>query len=216
MPLNRRPILADFEIPLAGAMAHDPAEQNLTNLLVEWRRGDQAALERLIPIVYDELRRVASARLSHEGSDTLQTTALVHEVYLRLVDLDRMTLRDRTHFFAMAGRLMREILVDHARRRHALKRGGDVTVLGLDGVDAGAENNVIEVLALDEALTELAALDERVGRVVELRFFAGLSIAETSDALGVSSATVERDWTVAKAWLLQRLSPSVHDSGSNR
>jgi RNA polymerase sigma factor (TIGR02999 family) len=140
----------------------------------------------------------------------------VHEVYLRLVDLDRMTLQNRTHFFAMAARLMREILVDQARRRHALKRGGDVTVLGLDGVDAGVENKVVEVLALDEALTELASLDERVGRVVELRFFAGLSIAETADALDVSPATVERDWTVAKAWLLQRLSPDVHDAGANR
>lgn len=187
-------------------MCPDSAERDVTNLLVEWRGGNQAALERLIPIVYGELRRVASARLSNEGSHTLQTTALVHEVYLRLVDLDRMTLRNRTHFFAMAARLMREILVDHARRRHALKRGGDVTVLGLDGVDAGAENNLVEVLALDEALTELASLDKRAGRVVEMRFFAGLSIAETADALDVSSATVERDWTVAKAWLLQRLS----------
>jgi RNA polymerase sigma factor (TIGR02999 family) len=197
-------------------MSGDSAERNVTNLLVEWRRGDQAALERLIPIVYGELRRVASARLSGERSHTLQTTALVHEVYLRLVGLDRMALQNRTHFFAMAARLMREILVDHARRRHALKRGGDVTVLGLDGVDAGAENKVVEVLALDEALTELASLDERVCRVVELRFFAGLSIAETADALGVSSATVERDWTVAKAWLLQRLSSDIDASGGNR
>ena len=192
-------------------MPRDSGERNVTDLLVEWRRGDHAALDRLIPIVYDELRRVASARLRSEGSDTLHTTALVHEAYLRLVDLDRMTLRNRTHFFAMAARLMREIVVDHARRRHALKRGGDLTVLGLDdvddGFDAGAENKVVEVLALDQALTELASFDERAGRVVELRFFAGLSIAETAEALDVSSATVERDWTVAKAWLLQRLSP---------
>jgi RNA polymerase sigma factor (TIGR02999 family) len=197
-------------------MPQDSADRSVTNLLVEWRRGDRAALDRLIPIVYGELRRVASARLSGEGSHTLQTTALVHEVYLRLVDLDRMTLENRAHFFAMAARLMREILVDHARRRHALKRGGDVTVFGLDGVDPGAENHVVEVLALDEALTGLARLDERAARVVELRFFAGLTIAETADALGVSAATVERDWTVAKAWLLQRLLPGVHDSGSGR
>ena len=188
-------------------MAGDSAERNVTNLLLEWRRGDRAALERLIPIVYGELRRVASARLRSERSQGLQTTALVHEVYLRLVDLDRMTVQNRTHFFAMAARLMREILVDHARRRHAIKRGGDVTVLGLDAVDAGVENKVVEVLALNEALTELASLDERLVRVVELRFFAGLSIAETADALDVSSATVERDWVVAKAWLLQRLWP---------
>jgi RNA polymerase sigma factor (TIGR02999 family) len=197
-------------------MHRDSGERNVTDLLVEWRRGDHAALEHLIPIVYDELRRVASARLRGDGSDTLQTTALVHEAYLRLVDLDRMTLRNRTHFFAMAARLMRQIVVDHARRRHALKRGGDLTVLGLEGVDAGVENKVVEVLALDGALTELAALDARASRVVELRFFAGLSIAETAEALEVSAATVERDWTVAKAWLLQRLAPDVHDSGGDR
>ena len=197
-------------------MPDDAGDSNVTNLLVEWRRGDQAALERLIPIVYSELRRVARARLGNEGAHTLQTTALVHEAYLRLMGLDRMTLQNRTHFFAMAARLMREILVDHARRRHARKRGGGVTVLGLNGVDAGVENNLVEVLALDEALTELALLDERLGRVVELRFFAGLSIAETSDALGISSATVERDWTVAKAWLLQRLSADAHGSADNR
>jgi RNA polymerase sigma factor (TIGR02999 family) len=197
-------------------MPRDSAEPNVTKLLVEWRSGDQAALERLIPIVYGELRRVASARLRSEGSHTLQTTALVHEAYLRLVDLDRMTLQNRTHFFAMAARLMREILVDHARRRHALKRGGDATAIGLDGVDAGVENKVVEVLALNEALTDLASLDDRLARVVELRFFAGLSIAETADALDISSATVERDWTVAKAWLLQRLTPDVHASGDDR
>jgi RNA polymerase sigma factor (TIGR02999 family) len=185
----------------------DSTKRSVTNLLVEWRSGDRAALDRLIPIVYDELRRVASARLRREGAHSLQTTALVHEVYLRLVDLERMTLQNRTHFFAMTARLMREILIDHARRRHALKRGGNVTVLGLDGVDAPVENHVVEVLALDEALKELAVLDERLARVVELRFFAGLSIAETSEALDVSTATVERDWTVAKAWLLQRLAP---------
>jgi RNA polymerase sigma factor (TIGR02999 family) len=182
-------------------------DENLTNLLDEWRRGDEAALARLIPIVYEELRRVASARLRNEGSDhTLQTTALVHEAYLRLVGLDRMTLQNRTHFFAMAARLMREILVDHARRKHARKRGGDVAVVGLEEVGAGAETPLVDVLALDQALTDLAALDERLCQVVELRFFAGLSIAETAEALEVSPATVERDWTVAKAWLLQHLS----------
>ena len=192
-----------------SARSDDP---DVTNLLVEWRRGDEAALARLIPIVYDELHRVASARLRSERSDhTLQATALVHEAYLRLVGLDRMTLQNRTHFFAMAARLMREIVVDHARRKQALKRGGGATAVGLDDVGEGAENTIVDVLALDEALTDLAALDQRLCRVVELRFFAGLSIAETADALDVSSATVERDWTVAKAWLLQRLSPT----GSN-
>ena len=196
--------------------AADSDDQDVTNLLVEWRRGDEGALARLIPIVYGELRRVASARLRKEASDhTLQTTALVHEAYLRLVGLDRMTLHNRTHFFAMAARLMREILVDHARRKHALKRGGGVTVLGLEDVAAGGETAIVDVLALDEALTDLASFDQRLGRVVELRFFAGLSIAETAEALDVSDATVERDWTIAKAWLLQRLSspPSPDPAG---
>lgn len=138
---------------------------------------------------------------------TLQTTALVHEAYVRLVGLDRMTIHNRTHFFAMAARLMREILVDHARRKNAQKRGGGVTMVSVDEGAAGAESEVVDVLALDQALTDLAALEDRLCRVVELRFFAGLSIAEAADALDVSSATVERDWTVAKAWLLQRLSP---------
>ena len=192
-------------------MSSSSDDRDVTVLLGEWRRGDEAALERLIPIVYQELRRVASARLRGEGSGhTLQTTALVHEAYLRLVGLDRMTLQNRTHFFAMAARLMREILVDHARRKNAIKRGGGVTIVGLDDVAPGVENAFIDVLALDEALTALTSLDERLCRVVELRFFAGLSIAETADALDVSSATVERDWTVAKAWLLQRLSPPSH------
>ena len=202
------PILAQVDVRFPRPMSQQSGDQNVTNLLVEWRRGDEAAFARLIPIVYGELRRVASARLRSEGSDhTLQTTALVHEAYLRLVGLDRMTLQNRTHFFAMAARLMREILVDHARRKNAQKRGGGVTMLSLDEVAAGAEREPVDVLALDQALTDLAALDERLCRVVELRFFAGLSIAEAADALDVSSATVERDWTVAKAWLLQRLSP---------
>jgi RNA polymerase sigma-70 factor, ECF subfamily len=191
-----------------------PPDGDVTQLLAEWRRGDGAALARLIPLVYAELRRVASARLRHEAPNhTLQTTALVHEAYVRLVGLERMTLRDRTHFFAMAARLMREILVDHARRRDAQKRGGGLTMLALDDVAAGAESGIVDVLALDEALTELHALDERLCRVVELRYFAGLNIAETADALDVSSATVERDWTVSKAWLLRRLSSPPQQNG---
>ena len=201
------PILAQLDVPFPRPMSQD-SDQDVTSLLIEWRRGDEAALARLIPIVYGELRRVARARLRGEGSDhTLQTTALVHEAYLRLVGLDRMTLQNRTHFFAMAARLMREILVDHARRKNALKRGGGVTMFSVEEVAAGAESCVVDVLALDQALSDLSSLDERLCRVVELRFFAGLSIAEAAEALDVSSATVERDWTVAKAWLLQRLSP---------
>jgi RNA polymerase sigma factor (TIGR02999 family) len=187
-------------------MSAPPDDHNVTRLLLEWRRGDEAALARLMPIVYNELQRVARARLRNEQSDhTLQPTALVHEAYLRLVGLDRMAPQNRAHFFALAARLMREILVDHARRKKALKRRG-VTMHGLDALATGSENALVDVLALDEALTDLASLDQRVSRVVELRFFAGLSIADTADALAISTATVERDWTVAKAWLLQRLS----------
>lgn len=183
-----------------------PGDPDVTRLITDWRRGDESALARLIPIVYDELHRVASARLRDESAaHTLQTTALVHEAYLRLVDLDRMTLNDRTHFFAMAARLMREILVDHARRKNAQKRGGGVTIVSLEDVGVQADQ-MVDVLALDEALIALAALDPRLCRVVELRYFAGLSIAETADALDVSSVTVERDWRIAKAWLYKRLS----------
>jgi RNA polymerase sigma factor (TIGR02999 family) len=187
-------------------MSDQPGDQDVTKLLADWRQGDQGALARLIPIVYRELRRVASARLRNEGPNhSLQTTALVHEAYLRLVGLDRIMLQNRTHFFAMAARLMREILVDHARRKNAVKRGGGIAVLGLDQVEAGTGPTSVDVLALDEALVALTEVDQRLCRVVELRFFAGLSIAETADALEISSATVERDWTVAKAWLLERL-----------
>jgi RNA polymerase sigma factor (TIGR02999 family) len=195
-------------------MADPPGEPNVTALLVEWRGGNEAALAQLIPVVYEELRRVASARLRSERSaHTLQTTALVNEAYLRLVGLDRIALQNRVHFFAMAARLMREILVDHARRKNAAKRGGGATMLQLDEVAAGAENVVIDLLALDEALTDLASFDERLCRVVELRYFGGLSIAEAADALGVSSATIERDWTIAKAWLLRRLSSQPPPEG---
>ncbi|MFN2445554.1 MAG: sigma-70 family RNA polymerase sigma factor [Vicinamibacterales bacterium] len=189
-----------------------PRETDVTRLLAQWRGGDRAALEQLVPLVYQELRRVARARLRGEGVDhTLQTTALVHEAYLRLANLNRMTLSDRGHFFAMAARLMREILVDHARRRNAAKRGGGATKVDLDHdhVAHDLTTPLVDVLGLDEALTALALFDERLGRVVELRFFAGLSIAETAAALGVSPATVERDWTVAKAWLHQRLTAGV-------
>jgi RNA polymerase sigma factor (TIGR02999 family) len=178
----------------------------VTTLLLNWRNGDKGTLDRLVPLVYDELRRVARARLKAERGHSLQTTALVHEAYMRLVDLDRMTIHSRTHFFAVAARLMREILVDHARRRLAGKRGGDIILVGLDEVSPAAKTSTVDLLALDEALDQLTLVDERLCRVVELRFFAGLNIDETAEALEVSTATVERDWAVAKAWLHARLS----------
>jgi len=188
----------------------DPRLQEITGLLRSWRQGDGAALDHLIPLVHDELRRVARAhfRREHPGH-TLQATALVHEVYLRLLDVDRLTLNDRTHFFAVASRLMRQILVDHARRKRADKRGAGVTMMSLDDVSPGAETSIVDVLALDEALEALSSRDVRQCRVVELRLFAGLSIDEAAEAIGVSAATVERKWAMAKAWLYQRLSVSV-------
>jgi RNA polymerase sigma factor (TIGR02999 family) len=179
----------------------------VTALLLKWHEGDKAALDRLVPLVYDELRRVARGRLKAERGQSLRTTALVHEAYLRLVDLDRLTIHSRTHFFAVAARLMRQILVDHARKRLAGKRGGGVTIVGLDGVSPASEPRAVDVLALDEALDQLTLVDPRLCRVVELKFFAGLNIDETAEALDVSPVTVERDWVVAKAWLFQRLSP---------
>jgi RNA polymerase sigma factor (TIGR02999 family) len=188
----------------------------VTGLLLSWHQGDAAALDRLVPLVYDELRRVARVHLRREPpGHALQATALVHEVFLRLVDVDRMTLKSRTHFFAMSARLMRQILVDHARRKRADKRGGGATVISLDEVaQAAAQASGVDVLALDEALDVLSSFDARQCRVVELRFFAGLNIPEVADALGVSTATVEREWVMAKAWLHQRLSaPSIPSPG---
>jgi RNA polymerase sigma factor (TIGR02999 family) len=184
--------------------------QNVTELLLSWGEGDTAALDRLVPLLYDDLRRVARGHLRRERpGHSLQATALVHEVFLRLVDVDRMTLKSRTHFFALSARLMRQILVDHARRQRADKRGGGATVIGLEeatGAAAPTSTSSVDVLALDEALDALSSFDVRQCRVVELRFFAGLNIPETADALGVSTPTVERDWAMAKAWLHQRLS----------
>jgi len=181
---------------------------DVTALLAKWRHGDRAALDALVPLVYEELRRVAHARLRSEpAGHQLQTTALVHEAYLRLVDVNRMAVDSRTHFFALAARLMRQVLVDSARHQRADKRGGGATMLTLDQASAlGASPNVVDVLALDAALDDLAALDERLCRVVELKYFAGLTIDEAAAALNVAPATVERDWAVAKAWLFARFS----------
>jgi RNA polymerase sigma factor (TIGR02999 family) len=188
----------------------DAQTHEVTVLLRCWRQGDIAALDRLIPLVHDELRRVARSHLRRErAGHTLQATALVHEVYLRLVGLDRMTLNNRTHFFALAATLMRQILVDYARRKQASKRGGAVTMNSPDKVSPTSRMSIVDVLALDQALDALSTRDQRQCRVVELRFFAGLSIDETAEAIGISPATVEREWTMARAWLYRRLSGST-------
>jgi RNA polymerase sigma factor (TIGR02999 family) len=182
---------------------------DVTGLLIKWRQGDRAALDALMPLVYRELHGVAAGRLRGErAGGSLQTTALVHETYLRLVDLNRLTVENRVHFFAVAARLMRQILVDQARRAQADKRGGGQTMVTLEGDSPASTPNIVDVLALDRALEELAAMDERLCRVVELKFFGGLTIDETAGALDVSSATVERDWAVAKAWLYDRMTPA--------
>lgn len=189
---------------IAVSRRHD-----VTELLRSWRQGDAEALDRLVPLVHAELRRVARSHIRREGpGHTLQATALVHEVYLRLVGLDRLTLNDRTHFFAVAAKLMRQILVDHARRKRADKRGGGATMMTLNDVAPASQASMVDVIALDQALDALCARDARQCRVVELRFFAGLSIDETAQAIGVSPATIEREWVMAKAWLHRRL--SVH------
>jgi RNA polymerase sigma factor (TIGR02999 family) len=185
---------------------NDHANHDVTGLLIKWRHGDKAALDTLIPLVYGELRRVASARLRRErAGGALQTTALVHETYLRFADLHRLTLDNRIHFFAIAARLMRQILVDHARRARAEKRGGGAPTIAIDGLSPSRTPDIVDVLALDKALEELTSVEERLCRVVELRFFAGLTVGETAEALNLSTATIERDWTVAKAWLYDRL-----------
>jgi RNA polymerase sigma factor (TIGR02999 family) len=174
--------------------------------LVRWRAGDREALEALMPLVYDELRRLAHHYLRQERSDhTLQSTALVHEAYLRLAGQNPPQWQDRAHFFGIAAHLMRQILVEHARSRAAAKRGGNAPRLALDSAAALPQQTDVDVIALDRALEELSGLDAQQGRIVELRFFAGLTIEDTSEVLGISPATVKRDWTTARAWLYRAM-----------
>jgi RNA polymerase sigma-70 factor (ECF subfamily) len=187
-------------------MRAELAANDLTGLLIEWARGDKAALDQLTPLVYDEIRRIAHRYVKHEREgQTLQTTALVHEAYLRLAGSQRVDWQNRAHFFAVTAQVMRHILIDHARRRQYVKHGGEVQRVTFDAVTREAammsQPRAAELLALDEALTELAKLDPRKSRVVELRYFGGLSLAETADVLEVSAMTVRRDWRAAKAWL---------------
>ena len=183
-----------------------PSEPDITGLLVAWRAGDRTAVDRLFPLVYDELRRIAHRQLGRERPDhTLATTALVHEAYLKLVDQTRAQLTDRAHFFAVAARAMRRILLDYARRHRAAKRGGAQAQVSLDDTALAADQRADTLVALDEALTRLAEVDERLSRVVECRFFGGLTEEETAVALAVTARTVRRDWVKAKGWLAQAL-----------
>jgi RNA polymerase sigma factor (TIGR02999 family) len=182
----------------------------ITQILSQWSAGDAAAATRLIPMVYQELRRLARQYLGRERADhTLQPTALVHEAYLRLAEQKRARWENRAQFFAVAGQLMRRILVDHARAHAAAKRGAQAEHIQLEDALIPVKERSAELLALDDALTQLSALDNRKSRVVELRFFAGLTTDETAEAMGLTSATVRRDWTFAKAWLHKTINRST-------
>jgi len=185
---------------------HREPSSPVTELLVRWRGGDREALEELMPLVYEELRRLAHHYLRQERSDhTLQSTALVHEAYLRLAGQNPPQWQNRAHFFGIAAHIMRQILVEYARGRRAAKRGGNALTLTLDEAVALPRGIDVDVVALDQALSELSDLDPQQGRIVELRFFAGLTIEDTSEVLGISPATVKREWTTARAWLFRAI-----------
>ncbi len=185
-------------------MNTEPAD--VTQLLLAWNNGDRGAFDLLMPLVYQELRRVARRHMrAEDAGHSLEATALVNDVYIRLVDQKRVNWQNRAHFFGAAARIIRRLLVEHARARHRLKRGGDALKISLNGeinVRAAVD---LDVVALDEALSRLAKLDPQQERIIELRFFAGLSIEETAEALNISPATVKRDWTTARAWLYREM-----------
>lgn len=190
----------------------DETQQEITARLIAWNSGDTAALDDVIHAVYKELRRMAGRylRLEHPGH-TLQPTALVHEAYLRLIDQTQVSWQNRAHFFAVAAQMMRRILVDHARTKQRDKRGGSARTLSLDEVLDVVKGREADLVALDEALESLTGIDPRKGRVVEMRFFGGLSVDETAEVLAVSPQTVMRDWKLAKAWLYKELKSAAHD-----
>lgn len=182
---------------------------DVTQLLLAYAGGQRQALDRLMPVIYDELRTIAHRHLGRaDAGHTLTTTALVHEVYLKVVDASRVRIRDRGHFFAMASRAMRQVLIDHARGRNAAKRGAGQVPLSLSEGALVTDAQADRLLALDDALTRLEAIDPRRCRIVEYRFFGGLTIRETGDVLGISPATVKREWVVARAWLNRELDAS--------
>jgi len=184
--------------------------QNVTQLLIGWSNGDKEALDALLPLVYEELRKQAARYLRHERpGHTLQTTALIHEAYLKLVDQKNVHWQNRAHFFGIAAQLMRRILVDHARTKKRAKRGGSDIRVSFNDANLMGQARDLDIVALDEALTRLAELDEQQSRIVELRFFSGLTVEETAAILAISPATVKRDWSMAKAWLHREISGDV-------
>lgn len=186
----------------------NPSSQNVTQLLQDWANGTEAARDELLPLVYDSLRRIAQNRLRNEReAHTLQPTALVNEAYLKLVD-QSVSWQSRAHFFGVAARLMREILIDHARARQRTKRGGEWQRISLTAAETIAQEQAIDLLNLDDALQRLAQMDSRKSLVVELRFFGGLTLEETAEVLRISTPTVEREWRAARAWLQTELRPT--------
>jgi RNA polymerase sigma factor (TIGR02999 family) len=191
-------------------VVHPVSSYSVTELLARWREGDSAARDALMPIVYEELRRIARKSLAGQRSDhTLQPTALVHEAYLRMAGRGAMVLQDRSHFFAVASQMMRQILVDHARAHAAGKRGGGGIRLVLEDAAAPTQTAILDLLALDRALTRLATLDARQCQIVELRFFGGLSIQEAAHVVNISPATAKREWATARIWLHRAMSEGV-------
>lgn len=203
--LKRKMIRSAVEIHAARTMM-TLSTSGLTELLTDWQQGDQTALNRLTPLVYDELRRIAHRYVQRErNGHTLETTALVNEAYLRLAGQKKIEWQNRAHFFAGTAQVMRHILIDHARRRNYAKHGGEVQQVSLAEADVMSNERAAELIVMDEALSELAQLDLRKSRVVELRYFGGLSLEETAEVLEVSVMTVRRDWRTAKAWLYRRI-----------
>jgi len=184
--------------------------ENVTQLLIDWGKGDKEALDKLVPLVYEELRRQAARYLRHERvGHTLQTTALIHEAYVRLVDQRNVHWQNRAHFFGIAAQMMRRILVDHARSKKRAKRGGSDIRISFTEASLKTPDRDLDIVALDEALERLAQIDEQQSRIVELRFFSGLTVEETAEVLSISTATVKRDWSMAKAWLHREISGEV-------
>lgn len=189
-----------------------PSSQQVTQLLMDWRNGERAAFDKLMPLIYEELRKLAKRYMKRERIDhTLQTTALVNEAYLRLVDQNEIDWQSRAHFYAVASQVMRHLLVDYARSRNYAKRGGGARQITLDETAVVSRERDSNLIALDEALNRLAAIDPRKSRIVELRYFGGMSVEETGEVLAVSAITVKREWLKAKAWLYRELGPENRD-----